>query len=98
MTDTSKTNAAYASGLGFLMLLALASSNVPELAASAYFDLPHRKLWCAGLFSAGALAGCWALLRNMARSAKPWQVPLAQVTLPYTVFFLLTLAAIAISH
>lgn len=96
--DMSRPRLIYGAGLGILMLASLAVSNVPDLAFSTYFDIPHRKEICAGLFASGSLMGCWALLRHMARSAKPWRVPQSQVAIPYVLFFLSTLGAIAIAH
>lgn len=80
------------------MLISLAVSNVPALAFSDYIELAYRREICAGLFAVGAVMGCAALSRHVARSKHPWRVPQSQVALPYTAFFVTTLAAIAIAH
>lgn len=94
----SQANNVYIAGVGFLMMLALATAHLPELALSAYLEVPGRKYLAAGLFLFGSLCGCWAFFRASARTSRPWQVPQAQVTLPYLLFFLTTFVAIAVSR
>lgn len=96
--DMGRAHLLYGTGLGLLMLVSLAVSNIPALAISAYMEIPFRKEACAALFLLGALMGCLALLRHMARTKQPWRVPQSQVALPYVAFFFLTLLAIAIAR
>jgi hypothetical protein len=96
--DMSRPHLLYGAGLGVLMLLSLAVSNIPALSFSAYVDLVYRKELCAALFALGAVMGCAALSRHVARSKHPWRVPQSQVALPYAVFFITTLMAISIAH
>lgn len=96
--DMSRPQMLYGSGLAFLMLLSLAVSNLPQLAFTSYYELAFRKEICAGLFGAGALFGALALNRNIARTKEPWRVPQSQVAIPYVLFFLTTLLAVAISR
>ncbi len=96
--DMSRPHMLYAGGLGLIMLLSLAVSNVPALAFSAYFEFSWRKELCAGLFLTGAAMGVLALYRHMARSRQPWRVPQSQVSLPYAFFFVLTSLGIALAR
>lgn len=96
--NTQKSAAAYAIGIGLLMMLSIIASNVPQLSLSAYVQVPFRLEISVALFLVGAATGMLALLRSVARGKTPWKVPQAQVSLPYLVFFLATLLAIALSH
>jgi hypothetical protein len=98
VVDMSRAHLLYGGGIGALMLASLAVSNVPALELSQYLELPYRKEICAGLFLGGALMGCLALMRHASRLKKPWKIPQSQVTLPYTVFFLMTFAAISLAR
>lgn len=93
-----KSSSAYVIGVGLLMLASILVANVDALALSQYIDIPWRKELCASLFLFGSVAGGWALLRITARAAQPWRVLQAQVTLPYLMFFVATLLAVAISR
>lgn len=93
-----KSSSAYTIGVGALMLVSILVANVDALAVSQYLTIPWRKELCAALFLFGAVTGAWALLRITARAAQPWRVLQAQVTLPYLMFFVATLLAIAISR
>lgn len=98
MIDMSKPNMLYAVGLGLIMLVSLAVSNVQQLAFSNYFELAYRREICAGLFLSGSLFGVLAILRHMARAKMPWKVPQSQVAIPYVIFVALTFIAIAIAR
>ena len=89
---------AYAAGLGILMLVSLAVSNIPALSISLYFDFALRKQLCAALFLMGSTLGAAAIQRHMARAKAPWSIPQSQVTLPYLGFFILTLFAIGLAR
>ncbi|MNR71607.1 hypothetical protein D3C71_22380 [compost metagenome] len=96
--DMSRPNMLYACGLGFIMLVSLAISNVPVLTLSQYLDIPFRREICAGLFMTGAVFGAFAMQRHLRRAKAPWKVPQSQVALPYCVFFFVTLAAVIIAR
>jgi hypothetical protein len=96
--DMSRPNMLYAIGLGFIMLVSLALSNVPVLALSHYLSVPHRREVCAALFVIGALFGAYAMNRQLQRAKTPWTVPQSQVALPYCMFFVATLAAVVIAR
>ncbi len=96
--DMSRPHMLYAAGLGIIMLVSLAVSNIAALSFSTYFDFALRRETCATLFLSGALFGVFAIQRHMARAKMPWRVPQSQVSLPYAVFFALTLVAIAMAR
>ncbi len=96
--DMSRPHMLYASGLGIIMLMSLAVSNIPALSFSAYFDFAWRREACAALFLSGAGLGMWAIQRHMMRARKPWRVPQSQITLPYAGFFILTMLGIAMAR
>ena len=98
LVDMSRPNMLYAVGLGFIVLVSLALSNVPSLALSHFFAVPHRRQICAALFLIGALFGAYAMNRQMQRVKTPWTVPQSQVALPYCLFFVATLAAVIIAR
>jgi hypothetical protein len=96
--DTSRPTLLYGVGLALLMLVSLLVSNIPSLAVSAHLYIPHRREICAALFALGALLGVVALQRHISRLKTPWKVPQSQVCIPYLLFFVLTLAAIALAR
>lgn len=96
--DMSRPHMLYAAGVGLIMLFSLATSNIPALAFSNYLDFPFRRQVCAGLFLTGALFGAFSIYRHMARSKSPWKVPQSQIAIPYVMFFVTTLIAIAIAR
>lgn len=96
--DMSKPHMLYAGGLGVIMLVSLATSNVPALALSQYLDFLHRREICAVLFLAGSLAGAFSIHRHLERAKQPWKVPQSQIALPYAVFFVATLIAVLIAR
>lgn len=96
--DMSRPHLSYTLGLGILMMLSLAGSNVPGLAFSEYLDFAMRRQLCAMLFLTGAALGAWSLYRHVQRASFPWRVPQSQVSIPYVGFFVLTFAAIFIAH
>jgi hypothetical protein len=96
--DMSRPHLLYTLGLGILMLLSLAGSNVPGLAFSEYLDFSLRRQLCAGLFLTGAVLGAWSLYRHVHRASFPWRVAQSQVSIPYLGFFILTFVAIFIAH
>lgn len=98
LIDMSRPHMMYVCGFGVLMLLSLIGSNVPGAAFTRFFELGPRRELCATLFLAGSILGAWALLRHLKRVQEPWRVPQSQVSLPYAGFFILTFAAIVISH
>lgn len=95
--DMQRPSMLYGVGVGMLMLLSLAISNVPMLALSQYFEVPFRREVCAGLFMTAALLGAYAFRRHLQRSKTPWKVPQSQISVPYCAFFLVTLAGIVLA-
>lgn len=98
LIDMSRPHMMYTAGLGLIMLVSLAVSNISLLSFSHYFDFSFRRELCAALFLMGAGSGSWAIQRHMARAKMPWKVPQSQVAIPYAVFFVLTLCAIVIAR
>ncbi len=96
--DMSRPHMLYAAGLGVIMLMSLAVSNIPALSFSSYLDFSWRRELCAALFLCGAALGMGAIQRHMARARKPWQVPQSQVSLPYAGFFVLTMLGIMMAR
>lgn len=88
----------YAVGLGLIMLVSLAVSNISALAFSNYVDFEYRRQVCAGMFISGMLLGMWGAQRHLLRAKQPWKVSQSQVALPFVGFFLLTLTAILIAR
>lgn len=98
LIDMSRPHMLYTAGLGLIMLVSLAVSNVPTLAFSHYIDFALRRELCAGLFLSGSIAGALAIQRHLNRARTPWRIPQSQVALPYVAFFLLTLTAVIIAR
>lgn len=96
--DMSRPHMLYSAGLGFIMLVSLAVSNIPALAFSNYGDFPYRHETCALLFLFGAVNGALAIRRHMHRAKTPWRIPQSQIALPYAAFFIATLVAILIAR
>lgn len=95
--DMSRSNMLYAAGVGVLMMISLAISNVPAFALSQFVDFPYRKEICATLFLTGALLGAVAINQHLQRSKFPWKTPQSQITIFYTGFFITTLLAIVLA-
>jgi len=98
LIDMSRPHMLYTAGLGLIMLVSLAVSNIPSLAFSHYVDFAMRRELCAVLFLIGSSAGAMAIHRHLNRAKMPWRIPQSQVALPYAVFFVLTLIAVAIAR
>lgn len=96
--DTTRFSAVLAIGIVMLVTASLLTSNIPALAFSNYFFLPHRKEISIGFFSVGVLFGILAADRYFARVHRPWKVPQSQATIAYTAFFVSFAVAIAFSH
>lgn len=96
--DMSHANLLYIAGVGVIMLVSLLISNVDALAFSKYFDFAARDRVCAALFMFGGLAGAWAIQRHLLRMKYSWKVPQSQVTIPYLLFFVLSLTAVVIAR
>lgn len=96
--DMSKPNALYMAGIGLLMLVSLTLSNVPWLAPSNYFHVPQRALVSAACFALGGALGLVTFWRHSQRCRAPWKVPQVQVSVSYAAFFVVTLAAVALSR
>lgn len=98
IVDMSRPNTLYGCGVAFIVVVSLIISNVPMLALSKYIDFAHRREICAGLFLLGSLFGAVAAHRHMQRVKTPWRVPQSQVSITFLVFFLMTLAAVLLTH
>lgn len=95
--DMARPNTFYAAGVGLLMIVSLVLSNIPQSNLSMYLTVPFKREIAAGLFLTGTTFGVIAMLRHLKRVKAPWTVPQSQVTMSFIVFFLLTLAALAIA-
>lgn len=95
--DMARPNTLYAAGVGILMLLSLVLSNIPQTNLSMYYNVPFKREFAAGLFLSGTMFGVIAMLRNLKRNKQPWSVPQSQIFISFALFFLLTMAALAVA-
>ncbi len=95
--DMSRPNTLYAVGVGLLMVVSLVLSNIPQTNLSLYVAVPFKREIAAGLFGSGTLFGIVAMLRHLKRVRMPWKVPQSQVFICFSVFFVMTLAALVIA-
>jgi hypothetical protein len=95
--DMARPNALYACGVGLLMIVSLVLSNIPQSNLSHYYEIAYHREIAAGLFIGGALFGLLAMLRHLKRAKAPWKVPQSQVFVSFSMFFMLTLAALVIA-
>ncbi len=98
LVDMSRPHMLYSAGLGVIMLMSLAVSNIPALSLSSYLDFAFRKELCAALFLGGALLGAFAMHRHLQRAKTPWKVPQSQISLPYLGFFICTLVGLTLAR
>lgn len=98
LIDASRANALYIGGVGVLMLLSLALSNLPGIAVSNYFDFAYRRHVCGLLFMIGACWGAFAGHSHLERVKTPWKIPQSRVAISYAVFFTTTFVAILLAR
>lgn len=97
LIDMARPNTFYAAGVGLLMIVSLVLSNIPQTNLSLYLTVPFKREIAAGLFLGGTLFGLLAMFRHLRRVRAPWKVPQSQVFVSFSVFFVLTLAALIIA-
>lgn len=98
LVDMSRPHMLYSAGLGLIMLVSLAVSNIPALSLSQYIDFSHRKELCATLFILGAMLGAFSMHRHLLRARAPWRIPQSQVAIPYAGFFIFTLVGLLLAR
>jgi hypothetical protein len=91
--DMAKTNVAFIAGI-FL----LAGASWAMRSAPIHIDIPFFRLVCRGLYGAAGLFAVFAFTQLVKRNTKPWAVSSASVTMSYLLFFVFSLAAIAVQH
>lgn len=97
LIDTARPNTFYAAGVGLLMIVSLALSNIPQTNLSLYLTVPFKREIAAGLFLGGTIFGLLAMLRHVKRNHSAWKVPQSQVFISFAMFFVLTLAALILA-